>query len=461
MGAGAESALVADLMAQGAAAGGAPALVGALATDLAAGRFSAPDLVRAGFLGALTAAAETKAADDPVCAEVARLNDEGARDTAAARLETALGARQAAPEALQAAAFRQDRICNAPERAAARHLDALRAAAPAGGVIRAAVDLLYDELAAGEAENDPWRLLVALELAKALMKRAKGRDLGQAQTSLANCHQVIGQFRPGRKHLDLAADLFAAAAKAAVRTKQPENWAYAQHNLGGIQELVGLRHQDGAMLKKAARAYGNVLEVFNVQAHPVEWANATSALANVRAALGRMAQDPVQIEAAVEMFDDVFEALAGDDHAQDRAAARANFAIARRHLGEVTQDAALLVTALEDFSEALEDITASAPRARLLHARGLAHLALAGLLPGRQWGEKAQADFVAALALGSRDFADYRAGANHLGLARVALAQGDKDAAQAALVQAEAVFAAEPASAALKECEALRAALAG
>ncbi|SOB93175.1 hypothetical protein [Rhodobacter maris] len=454
MGAEAENALKAGLVRLGREAGGAEPLVEALAADLAAGRFSAPDLAATALRGALAAAAETKAAGSAVLAEVAALNDQGAREEAAARLT-------AAGETLSAAAFRQDRICNATERAAARHLEALKAAAPAGGVIRAAVELLYAELEAGEAENDPWRLLVALEIAKALMKRAKGRDLGQAQTSLANCHQVIGQFRPGRKHLDLAADLFAAAAKAAVRTKQPENWAYAQHNLGGISELIGLRHQDGAMLKKAVKAYGNVLEVFNAQAHPVEWANATSALANVRAALGRMAQDNVEIEEAIKMFDDVFDALKGEEHAQDAAAARANHAIARRHLGEVRKDEALLFTALEDFAEALEDTSAPAPRARLLHARGLAHLALAGLLPDTQWADRAEADFEAARTLGSRDFADYRAGANHIGLARVALAKGDTAGAEAALEKAEAAFAAEPASAALRECESLRAALAG
>ncbi|SOC10342.1 hypothetical protein SAMN05877809_105107 [Rhodobacter sp. JA431] len=423
-------------------------LVRALAEDIAAGRFKAPDVALVGLQGALDAAAETKACDDPVLAEVAALNDTGARADAAARLEAALAA--GASDALQAAAFRQDRICNAPERAAARHLEALKTAAPAGGVIRAAVELLYEKLEAGEAANDPWELLVALELAKALLKRAKGRDLGQAQTSLANCHQVIGQFRPGRKHLDLAADLFAAAAKAASRTKQPENWAFAQHNLGGISELIGLRHQDSAMLKKAAKAYGNVLEIFNAQGNPVEWANAASALANVKAALGRMAQDPVAIQEAVEMFDDVFDALEGEDLAQDRASARANLAMANRHLGEVIGDDALLRTVLEDFAEALEDITTPAPRARLLHARALTHLALKDL-------DAAQAGFEAALALGSRDFADYRAGANHIGLARVALARGDVAGAEAALTTAEAAFAAEPASAALKECAALRA----
>ncbi|MBZ4021478.1 hypothetical protein CKO11_03240 [Rhodobacter sp. TJ_12] len=444
--------LVETLLAQIDASAHPAPLSRALAEDSAAGRFKAPDVALVGLKGALAAAAETQACDDPVLAEVAALNATGARADAAARLDAAL--KDGANDARQAAAFRQDRICNAPERAAARHLAALKAAAPAGGVNRAAVELLYEKLEAGEAANDPWDMLVALELAKALLKRAKGRDLGQAQTSLANCHQVIGQFRPGRKHLDLAADLFAAAAKAASRTKQPENWAFAQHNLGGIQELIGLRHQDGAMLKKAAKAYGNVLEVFNAQGNPVEWANTTSALANVKAALGRMAQDPVAIQDAVEMFDNVFDALEGDDLAQDRARARANLAMANRHLGEVTEDEALLHTVLEDFTEALDDITAPAPRARLLQARALTHLALKD-------PDAAEADFEAALALGSRDFADYRAGANHIGLARVALMQGDKAKAEAALITAKAAFAAEPASAALKDCEALSAALAG
>ena len=83
-------------------------------------------------------------------------------------------------------------------------------------MFRATVDLLYEKLEAGEKAGDPFDMLLALELAKALYKRAKGGELGQAQTSLGNCHQIIGQFRPGRKHLDLAAELFTAAAKLEI-----------------------------------------------------------------------------------------------------------------------------------------------------------------------------------------------------------------------------------------------------
>ena len=360
----------------------------------------------------------------------------------------------ATEEPLLSAAFRQDRICNAPERAAARQIERLKAAAPAGGVFRASVDLLYEKLEAGEKAGDPFDMLVALELAKALYKRAKGGELGQAQTSLGNCHQIIGQFRPGRKHLDLAAELFAAAAKAVARTKQPENWAFSQHNLGGIQELIGLRHRDGAMLKKAIKAYSAVLEVFNAQGSPLEWANSTAARANVRAALGRMTAEAALIETALADLDAVLELLKQDEHPAEWASARATRALARRHLAEVTGDATPLATAIAEFEQAdavLAGLDARAERARLQHNLGLTALAL----PGGAGLDRAAQAFAAALALGRRDHADYRWAESLTGLGEVALLRGDTAAARAHLTEAKAVLALDPASAALEHCAAL------
>ncbi len=431
-------------------------LLQALAQDFATGRFPDPELALNGLRAALAAAAETAALADEneTLRAVAALNAAGDRAGAAALLDGAT------EEPLISAAARQDRICNAPEQAAARQIARLKAAAPAGGVFRATVDLLYEKLEAGEKAGDPFDMLLALELAKALYKRAKGGELGQAQTSLGNCHQIIGQFRPGRKHLDLAADLFTAAAKAVARTKQPENWAFSQHNLGGIHELIGLRHRDGAMLKKAIKAYAAVLEVFNSQAAPVEWANSTAARANVRAALGRMTGDAALIETALADLDAVLELLKQDEHPAEWASALATRALARRHLAEVTGEAAPLPAAIAEFEQAdavLAGLDAPAERARLQHNLGLTALALpegAGL-------ERAEQAFTAALALGRRDHADYRWAESLTGLGEVALLRGDTAAAKAHLTEAQAVLALDPASAALERCADLLAGIAG
>lgn len=431
-------------------------LLQALAQDFATGRFPDPELALNGLRAALAAAAETAALADEneTLRAVAALNAAGDRAGAAALLDGAT------EEPLISAAARQDRICNTPEQAAARQIARLKAAAPAGGVFRATVDLLYEKLEAGEKAGDPFDMLVALELAKALYKRAKGGELGQAQTSLGNCHQIIGQFRPGRKHLDLAAELFTAAAKAVARTKQPENWAFSQHNLGGIHELIGLRHRDGAMLKKAIKAYAAVLEVFNSQAAPVEWANSTAARANVRAALGRMTGDAALIETALSDLDSVLEVLKQDDHPAEWASALATRALVRRHLAEVTGEAAPLPAAIAEFEQAdavLTGLDAPAERARLQHNLGLTALALpegAGL-------ERAEQAFTAALALGRRDHADYRWAESLTGLGEVALLRGDTAAAKAHLTEAQAVLALDPASAALERCADLLAGIAG
>ncbi|PYF09664.1 hypothetical protein C8J30_10734 [Rhodobacter viridis] len=452
----AEDPVTADLIRRLGATDAPLPLVQALAQEFATGRFPDPELALNGLRAALAAAAETAAlaGENETLRQVAALNAAGDRAAAAALLDGAT------EEPLLAAAARQDRICNAPEQAAARQIERLKAAAPAGGVFRATVDLLYEKLAAGEKAGDPFDMLLALELAKALYKRAKGGELGQAQTSLGNCHQIIGQFRPGRKHLDLAAELFTAAAKAVARTKQPENWAFSQHNLGGIHELIGLRHRDAAMLKKAIKAYSAVLEVFNSQGSPLEWANSTAARANVRAALGRMTGDAALIETAIADLDAVLEALKQEDHPADWASAVATLALARRHLAEVTGDATPLRTAIEEFEAAdavLAGLETPAERARLQHNLGLTALALARALPASDGAARAQQAFETALACGRRDHADYRWAESLTGLARVALIRGDQAEADRLLAEARAVLALDPASAALKDCEDLRA----
>jgi len=442
------------------------ALAVALALDFGAGRFADPHLAYTGFLAALQAAADLQAQPaaaplDAILQEVCALNAAGERDEARARLEAALRDAPTDAAALRAAALVQDRICNRPDLAAERHIAALKAEAPAGGVFRAAVDLLYARLEAGEKAGDPFDMLLALELAKALHKRAKGPELGQAQTSLGNCHQVIGQFRPGRKHLDLAAELFAAAAKAVARTKQPENWAFAQHNIGGIHELIGLRHQDAAMLRKAAKAYAAVLEVFNSQGSPLEWANTTAARANVRAALGRMTGDSALIETAIEDLEAALEALKRADHPAEWASAVSSLALARRLLAETTGDVGLLRTAIEEFEAAdavQAELEAPAVRARLQHHLGLTCLALAAAFPAQDWLDRAETAFAAALGLARRDCGDYRWPESLSGLGRVALVRaqrGDgaqKVVAQRLLSEAQAVLSLDPASAAAAEC---------
>lgn len=441
-----------------------PALETTLAQHWAAGKFLDPQTACTGLRGAVQAAAEIARlaqGDGPEAAllrPVAGMNDQGDPEAAGAMLEAALAT---APEALHAAALLQDRLRNRPELAAQRHVAALKASAPAGGVFRATVSLIYERLEAGEHAGDPFEMTLALELAKLAYKRAKGGELGQAQTCLGNCHQVIGQFRPGRKHLDLAAELFAAAAKAVARTKHPENWAYAQHNLGGILELIGLRQRDAAMLRKAAAAYRGVLEVFRPETAPLDCANTTANLAHVRAVLGRMAADPVAISEAIEVLEDALEGLPAADHPEQWAAAAANLGIARRYLGEATGEAAVLLLALEDLTAAEAALAAPAQKARVRHALGLTCLALDAALPGGDWLGRAAAEFAAALALGQRDSADFRWAESLTGLGRVALARarkgeaGQMAVAREALRKARGVLALDPTGATLADCDTL------
>lgn len=453
--------------------GSAPApLREAVAQTIAAGKFRDPGLAQTALRAALQAAEDLRAQaatepPDGVLAEIVALNDQGRIKAAAERLDAALTAGSAAAQALGAAALQQDRLRNRPDLAAQRHIDRLKAAAPAGGVFRAAVTLLYERLEAGEKAGDAFDMALALELAKLLHKRAKGPELGQAQTSLGNCHQVIGQFRPGRKHLDLAAELFTAAAKAVARTKQPENWAFAQHNLGGIQELIGRRHQDGAMLKRACAAYRAALEVFLRPAMPLEWANATAGLANAQAMLARQKDDHGALAEAIAGFAPALEELTAKDHPGDWAAAMTNLAIARGHLAEAEGDAPALRRALEDFDVADRveaSLEAPAVRGRLLHHRARNCLLLAGHDPDPDWLDRAEAGFAAALSQARRDCADFRWAESLTGLGRVALARAARgEAGQSLLaghrlIEARRVLALDPASAALAECEALLAA---
>ncbi|MDH3265051.1 MAG: helix-turn-helix domain-containing protein [Paracoccaceae bacterium] len=129
-----------------------------------------------GLRSALDAAAAIKARGEmpdntggqlqAVMAEVARPNDLGQLDAAAAVLDDAMARVDQNRAAIFDQQLNQDRLRNRPEEAAERLIRNLHRRAPAGGVFNATCDLLHEWRERGERQGSPFDVQVALALAK-------------------------------------------------------------------------------------------------------------------------------------------------------------------------------------------------------------------------------------------------------------------------------------------------------
>ena len=348
----------------------AEALMIALAYEFAAGRHIDLATAYSALRAALQAAADLKvqgnlpsnASDQfqSVLRRVSELNDQGLRDEAGAALEAEIARNSAEAADLFHAALNQDRLRNAPEAAANRHIAHLHAAAPPGGVFKATRELLDELKVRGELHGDPFDLAVALELAKLNHARAKRGQLGQALLSLGNCHSAIGEWQSGGGHLSRAVKAFIAALKEGPRRSQPENWAIMQNNLGNVLEELGSRDGDTARLQDAVTAFHAALEVYTREASPMDWAGTQNNLGVALRALGAREGDTARLQDAVTAYHAALEVRTREAWPMNWTMTQNNLGVALQALGEREGDTARLQDAVTAYQAALEVYTREA-----------------------------------------------------------------------------------------------------
>ena len=345
----------------------AEALLIALAYDFAQGSHIDLHTAYQGLRGALQAAADIKArgelpqnTDDAlqrVMQEVARLNDLGDRDAAAAALDEAMKRAEAEQAAIHRLQLDQDRIRNAPEDAAKRIIRQLRQGDLPAGLWQAIRDELHRWRKEGQRTGAGFDLQVALALAKENHARANGPQKPTTLSDLGLCHSAIGRRSAKRGHLTVAITAFEEALKLSPKNRAPQNWAITQNNLGIALRALGEREGDTVRLLAAIDAFKAALTVQTEKAMPTDWAMTQNNLGLARRWLGSLTHDLAQFSLAET-------ALTKADRVRTRDAMP--FAWAQTHWNHaglclarhaVDPDPALLVRA-RDYLQCARDIFA-------------------------------------------------------------------------------------------------------
>lgn len=345
----------------------AEALVIALAYEFAGGKFLDLPTAYIGLRNALQTAADMRAELDrmhnlderlaAVLRRVADLNDQGLREEAGDALDAAIKAKEAELDGLHEAALKQDRLRNNPAAAAKRLINRLRAAAPPGGLLLATHHLLNETCERGKRQGDPFDLVLALELAKANLDRAKGPKEATALNDLGNCHFAIGEHQSGSGHLTHARNAFERALQQTPRQRDRQNWAVYLHNHGKALGVLGQRAADPKLMQRAVDAYRAVLSDKSLSKTPKRWAEAQNNLGNCIANLGKLTADPALLQHAIEAYRAALSVRRREDIPMDWALSQGNLGTALCELGELTACPDLLKQAVDAHRAALTVLT--------------------------------------------------------------------------------------------------------
>jgi transcriptional regulator with XRE-family HTH domain len=338
-----------------------------LAEKFSAERFIDHFTAYASLKSALETAAEMKArgalpqnTDSQLTAvmrEVARLNDEGLFDDAAAALDAEMQRIEADREAVFHQQLNQDRIRNRPEDAAKRITENLKRSAPAGGVFIAGREKIADWRKRGDLQSDPFDLEVALALAKENHSRAKGSNQGAAIDDLGCCYREVGERRMQDDYTKRAVAAHKDALKMFTGKKHLWNRAATQINLGIALRNLGARQNNSAYLRSAIAAHNAAIQFHTNSTAPNIWATAQNNLGVAHWSLGELEEDPGHLRAAIIAYQVALTVQTREVDSMKWAGTQNNIGLAFRWLGALEKDEAVLTNAGLAYELCLEEHT--------------------------------------------------------------------------------------------------------
>lgn len=288
-----------------------------------------------------------------VMVEVARLNDLGHREEAAAALDDAMKRIDAEREAIFHLQLNQDRVLNRPEAAAKRLIQDLLHRAAAGGVWAATRDLIHTWRKSGQRLGLPFDLSVAHQLAKANLSRAKSAPSSASLSDLALCQLELGRRSPEDKFLRAAVQNFQECLHLTPRIKNAQAWALTENHLGIALGYLADRERDPACTRFSINAYVAALNVYTSDAAPMKWAAVQNNLGIALLRLGEQEKDIAHLRGAITVFEASLTFRTRDAEPTDWAATQSNLGAALQRLGEQEQDIAHLRAAIAACEAAL------------------------------------------------------------------------------------------------------------
>jgi tetratricopeptide (TPR) repeat protein len=219
----------------------------------------------------------------------------------------------------------------------------------------------YEYYERGDQKGDNTALLIAIAAYQDTLKeRTRERaplDWAMTQNNLGAALKSLGDRESGTARLEQAADAYRNALEERTRERAPLQWAMTQNNLGNALQSLGARESGTARLEQAVDAYRNALEEYTRERAPLDWATIQNNLGNALSILGERESGTARLEQAVDAFRNALDEYTRDRTPLDWAMTQNNLGNALSTLGERESGTARLEQAVDAYRNALEERT--------------------------------------------------------------------------------------------------------
>ncbi len=307
------------------------------------------------------------AAFDALCAEAARLFNEGRLAAPAALFRAERDRLRKARVEDERRLLLQEIHYNEAAINPTAVVENLRELAELYGVIGADAlgEWLFDKAGdyyeRGNQKGDNTALLIAIATYRDTLKdRTRERaplDWARIQNNLGNSLWTLGERESGTARLDQAVDAYRNALAEYTRERAPLDWATPQNNLGNALSTLGGRESGTARLEQAVDAYRNALEERTRERVPLDWAMTQNNLGTALWTLGERESGTARLEQAVDAYRNALEEQTRERAPLDWAMTQNNLGTALRTLGERESGTARLEQAVDAYRNALEEHT--------------------------------------------------------------------------------------------------------
>jgi tetratricopeptide (TPR) repeat protein len=177
------------------------------------------------------------------------------------------------------------------------------------------------------------------------------------QNNLGNALWTLGERENGTVRLEQAVDAHRNALKERTRERVPLDWAATQNNLGNALQTLGARESGTARLEQAVDAHRNALKEYTRECVPLDWAGSQNNLGNALQSLGMRESGTARLEQAVDAYCNALEEITRTHRPLQWAKTQNNLGNALQTLGARESGTTRLGQAVDAYRNALEEYT--------------------------------------------------------------------------------------------------------
>jgi tetratricopeptide (TPR) repeat protein len=220
----------------------------------------------------------------------------------------------------------------------------------------------YEYYERGDQKGDNTALLIAIAIYQDMLKECTRERApltwATIQNNLGNALKTLGERESGTARLEQAVDAYSNALAEYTRERAPLDWAMIQNNLGSALKALGERESGTARLEQAVDAYRNALKPKRTRERaPLQWAATQNNLGTALESLGERESGTARLEQAVDAYRKALEERTRERAPLQWAMTQNNLGTALWTLGARESGTARLEQAVDAFRNALEEYT--------------------------------------------------------------------------------------------------------